>query len=148
MSAQRPNAFQWIWYVYGGRLPDRHREWVLHDITCRTWALRHLGRALVQVSPGVLLLLLPAPLWINAMCLLGGVIMALWYSGSAMVETCEHRLAKHGYPIGTGRATRQDATEGLRADQAARYAARYRSQPNEASDGANPTHERRSRPAE
>lgn len=128
MSANRPNPWQWLRYAYGGRLPDRHREWVLHDITCRTWVLRHVARALVQVSPGLLLLLLPAPIWINVMCVIGGVFMALWYSLSAMVETCEHRLTKHGYPIGTGRRTRQDASEGLRADQAARYAARYRTQ--------------------
>ncbi len=130
MTANRPNALQWIRYVYGGRLPDRYREWVLHDITCRTWAARHLARALVQVSPGLLLLLLPGPLWISAMALLGGVIMALWYSASAMVETCEHRLAKHGYPLGTGREKRAEATAGLRAEQAARYAARYRHRPD------------------
>lgn len=130
MSRKRPNPLQWIWYVYGGRLPERYQEWVLHDITCRTWAIRHVARALVQVSPGLLLLLLPGPLWISAMSLLGGVLMAVWYSISAMEETCEHRLAKHGYPIGTGRMKRAEATASLRAEQAARYAALYRNQPD------------------
>ncbi|NHD15866.1 MULTISPECIES: DUF5313 family protein [Actinopolyspora] len=126
MSRERPNPLQWLWYAYGGRLPARCREWVLHDITCRTWALRHVARALVQVSPGLLLLLLPGPLWISAMSLLGGVIMAVWYSVSAMVETCEHRLAKHGYPVGTGKAKRAEANAELLAAQEARYAALYR----------------------
>lgn len=122
----RPNPAQWIWYAYGGRLPGRCREWVLHDVTCRTWVLRHLSRSLVQISPGLLFLLVPGPLWILAMSLLGGVIMALWYSLAYMEHTCEYRLTKHGYPAGTGRATREAAKQQSRAEQAARYAAIYR----------------------
>jgi hypothetical protein len=33
-----------IKYWYGGALPRRHSAWVLHDVTCRTWALRHFAR--------------------------------------------------------------------------------------------------------
>lgn len=131
MSRDRPNPLQWLWYVYGGRLPERYREWVLHDVTCRTWVWRHIARVLVQVSPGLLVLLLPGPLWISAMCVLGGVLMSLLYSTSSMHESNEHRLAKHGYPLGTGRAKRAEATETMDAEQAARYAARYRAQPDQ-----------------
>ncbi|MBA8826292.1 hypothetical protein FHX42_003668 [Saccharopolyspora lacisalsi] len=126
MSGKRPNPFQWIWYAYGGRLPDRCREWVLHDLTCRTWILRYLLRALVQMSPGLLFLLVPGPLWLLAMSLLGGVLMGLFYSVSGMYETAEHRLAKHGYSVGTGRRTREEDRGMLNPDQAARYAAIYR----------------------
>jgi hypothetical protein len=107
-------------------LPQRYREWALHDATCRTWALRHVSRSLVQVSPGLLVLLAPGPVWIPAMALLGGVIMALWYSLSYMEYSCEYRLSKYGYPLGTARAKREEAVAGLRAEQAARYAAIYR----------------------
>ena len=34
----------------GGRLPAEHRTWVLHDTTTRTWWLRHLLRALIQLA--------------------------------------------------------------------------------------------------
>lgn len=40
-----------------GKLPDRHREWVLNDATCRTWWLRHVARSLVQLTPVAILLL-------------------------------------------------------------------------------------------
>ncbi|MBE9373870.1 DUF5313 family protein [Saccharopolyspora sp. HNM0983] len=117
----------WVWYCFGGRLPQRYRAWVLHDVTCRTWVLRHLSHSLVQISPGLLFLLLPGPLWISAMAVLGGVIIALWYSLSYMEHTSEHRLYKHGYPLGTGYATRQEAQADVRAAKAANYARIYRS---------------------
>ncbi|GAB2740806.1 hypothetical protein GCM10027174_12810 [Salinifilum aidingensis] len=104
--APRPNPALWVWYAFGGRLPERFHEWVLHDVTCRTWVLRHLGRGLVQLSPGLLFLLVPGPLWIKGMALLGGVILALWFSAAYMEHTIEHRVHKHGYGIGTARAVR------------------------------------------
>ena len=125
-SGRRPNPFQWTWYAFGGRLPERYREWVLHDVTCRTWVLRHLARTLVQVSPGLLFLLLPGPLWITSLAIFGGVFMALWYSLAYMEHTSEHRLAKHGYGLGTGLATREEAKAHERAEQAARYRATWR----------------------
>lgn len=123
---RRPGPLRWIWYAFGGRLPARYREWVLHDVTCRTWVLRHTARSLVQISPGLLFLLLPGPLWIRAMAVLGGVILALWYSLSYMEHTCEYRLHKHGYHIGTGRATREAAHAEARAQRASRYDEIYR----------------------
>ncbi|TDC90829.1 hypothetical protein E1161_17660 [Saccharopolyspora aridisoli] len=122
----RPDPLRWTWYAFGGRLPARHRAWVLHDVTCRTWVLRHTARSLVQISPGLLFLLLPGPLWIRAMSVLGGVMLALWYSLSYMEHTCEYRLHKHGYPIGTGRATREAAHAEARAQRASRYDEIYR----------------------
>ena len=122
----RPDPLRWVWYAFGGRLPARNREWVLHDITCRTWPLRHTARSLVQISPGLLFLLLPGPLWIRAMSILGGVILALWYSLSYMEHTCEYRLYKHGYPLGTGRATREAANAEERARRTSRYNEIYR----------------------
>ncbi|GAA2351293.1 hypothetical protein GCM10009854_31310 [Saccharopolyspora halophila] len=123
---KRPDPLRWLWYAFGGRLPERFREWVLHDVTCRTWALRHTARSLVQISPGLLFLLLPGPLWIRAMSILGGVILAVWYSLSYMEHTCEYRLYKHGYPLGTGRATREAAHADERARRSSRYNEIYR----------------------
>lgn len=107
MGTPRPNPLQWVWYAYGGRLPDRYAEWVLHDVTCRTWVLRQVARALTQLSPlCAVILLLPGPLSIRVMSLLLGLLVGLFYSLSAVVETAEHRLIKHGYPPGIGRETR------------------------------------------
>ncbi|GAA0525259.1 hypothetical protein GCM10011581_14740 [Saccharopolyspora subtropica] len=125
-AARRPNPFLWVWYAFGGRLPERYRDWVLHDVTCRTWVLRHAIRTLVQISPGLLFLLLPGPLWIRAMAVLGGVILALWYSLSYVEHTSEYRLTRHGFAMGTGRATREAAQAAVRAERADRYAAIYR----------------------
>ena len=59
----RPGPLRWFWYAVGGRLPDAYRPWVLHDLTCRTWPLRHLARLVAQLAPVaiVLVLLLEKP---------------------------------------------------------------------------------------
>jgi hypothetical protein len=115
---RRPSVGQWLWYSAGGRLPPHLSEWVLHDTTCRTWALRQVVRSLLAVSPLVLVLLLfvPGPLWIRALSALGGVVMSLLYALGFVSETAEHRLVKAGYPAGTGAAVRQQrAVEGRTA---------------------------------
>ena len=122
----RPDPVRWIWYAFGGRLPSRHDTWVLHDVTARTWMLRHAVRSLVQISPGLLFLLVPGPLWIKAMAILGGAILAVWYGMAYAEFTCEHRAFKQCYPLGTARQLREAAAERLNAEQQARYEARYR----------------------
>ena len=68
-ALNRPGPLRWFRYAVGGRLPVRYRPWVLHDLTCRTWPLRHLARLPAQLAPVtiVLVLLLPGPLWIRVM---------------------------------------------------------------------------------
>lgn len=128
MPVRRPDPVRWLWYAYGGGLPRRFAPWVLHDTTCRTWALRHLVRAVVQIAPFVIAIIVfvPGPLWLRMMCALGGSIMGLIFSLSYVHETVEHRLVKAGYPAGTGPATRAERTADKDAAAAARYAARYR----------------------
>ncbi|ASU78394.1 hypothetical protein CDG81_08945 [Actinopolyspora erythraea] len=116
MGKHRPNAPQWVWYTFGGKLPAHLAEWVLHDVTCRTWVLRHLLRALTQLAPFcVVVLLLPGPLHIRLSSLALGLLVGLFYSISAMGESCEHRVIKHGYPPGIGRETRAMYREVRRA---------------------------------
>ena len=99
----RPGPLRWFCYAVGGRLPDRYRPWVLHDLTCRTWPLRHLARLVAQLAPVaiVLVLLLPGPLWIRVMGALGGSLVGLFYSLVFLYEATEGRAAKAGYPHGT-----------------------------------------------
>lgn len=99
---RRPNPAQWLWYAYGGRLPDTHREWVMHDVTTRRWLLRHLIRtataallplAVVFVALAVFA---PLPTW-NIVIVVGiGLLFILFYSVVAARNLVRVRLAKHG----------------------------------------------------
>ena len=132
---RRPLPHRWIWYALGGGLPSRNRTWVLRDTTTRTWWLRHLLRACVQMAVPValVLLLVPGPFWIRGMAALGGLMLGLIFSVAYMVETTENRVVRAGYPAGTAAAARERAAllreqrdaERRRA-AAARRAARYR----------------------
>nr|WP_177228529.1 DUF5313 domain-containing protein [Amycolatopsis sacchari] len=127
MVRQRPNPVQWVWYALGGRLPERCREWVLHDTTSKTWVLRHAARSTVLVGPLMLVwLLLPAPLGLRLALVLMAALVGYFYSFVYMEEAAENRLAKHGYPRGTGKRVRREAHAD--EDEAARqrYIARYR----------------------
>jgi hypothetical protein len=131
----RPAPHRWIWYAFGGQLPERHRGWVLHDTTVPTWWLRHIVRMLVQLAVPIALIMvfLPAPWGLRAACAGAGLALGLFYSLAYMPESTENRVVKAGYPAGTATAQRERA--GLLRDQreserrraaAARRAARYR----------------------
>jgi hypothetical protein len=125
MRVRRPDPLHWLWYAFGGKLPDRYREWVLHDVTCRTWWLRHVVRSLVQLVPAaILLLVILGPTRITYLALLAGTVLGLIYSVAYIEETGEHRLAKHGYPVGTGKELR--GRRGRRAADEEHYNAVYR----------------------
>ncbi len=127
-NVKRPDPLRWLWYAYGGGLPERFAPWVLHDTTCRTWWLRHIARILVQIAPFAIAILVfvPGPLWLRAMCALGGGIMGMIFAVAYVHETAEHRLVKAGYPVGTGVATRAERDRDKDDAAAARYAERYR----------------------
>jgi hypothetical protein len=116
MTMRRPNPVQWVRYAYGGRLPDRYRPWVLHDVTTRTWLLRFVARIVVEALPwivaGFLLLTwltpLPPAMVLGALGL--GLLMSLYLSVTSADELSEARLVKHGYPPGTGKTIRRRNT--------------------------------------
>ncbi|WP_226361769.1 DUF5313 family protein [Pseudonocardia sp. ICBG1142] len=128
---RRPDPLRWLWYAAGGRLPPRYREWVLHDTTCRTWHLRHFARtaAVLTLLSVPLALVIPGPLWLRLSALLLGWLVSLQYALFVMEESVEHRVVKAGYPAGTARATRLEATADERAEATRRYAERYRGAP-------------------
>lgn len=126
---RRPNPAQWVWYALGGRLPATYREWVLNDVTASTWVWRHAAHSSVLLAPlCVVWLLLPGPLWIRLAMVLLAVIVGYFYSFVYIEESAEHRLAKHGYPHGTGKQIRAEAKAGAEAEIRARYIATYRRQ--------------------
>jgi len=118
----RPDPLRWLWYSLGGGLPPEYREWVLHDVTCRTWSLRQALRSLLVVAPLVVavLIFVPGPFWIRGISALGGIIMGLIYSLGYLIETTEHRLVKAGYPVGTGERVREQRQTHVRSEAVAR----------------------------
>jgi hypothetical protein len=120
---RRPTPLQWVWYALGGGLPRELSPWVLGDTTRRTWAVRHLIRALVQLAPLVAacVLLVPVPLIYRLSAALGGVLLGLLFSLAYMTETTEHRVTKAGYPPGTAGRVRAERAERDRLERHARY---------------------------
>jgi hypothetical protein len=139
VAVRRPDPVHWAWYALGGRLPARYRTWVLHDLTTRTWPLRHFARALVQVAPviAVLLLVVPGSLTIRIAAVTAGLLLGLLYSGAYMYEIVEHRVGQAGYPVGMAQAVRDEANAEVRQADAARYAQNWRQPP--AGDSDDPT---------
>ncbi len=122
----RPGPFRWLWYAFGGRLPERCREWVLNDLTCRSWVFRHLARVLAQQPVWLLVLLLPLTWdvrwWAFALATSLSIFLSLLFTEDAS----ERRVVKHGYPAGLARAIREEIPMADRRLVVARYAARYR----------------------
>jgi Family of unknown function (DUF5313) len=133
---RRPGPVRWVLYAFGGRLPPEYREWVLHDVTARTWVLRHLLRTTVQLLPFAVLLylLVPGSTGIRATAVVGGLLLGFFYSSAYMYETTENRAIKAGYPRGTAREIRDRRGAGAREEEARRYNERYRDQPPTAAE--------------
>jgi hypothetical protein len=123
VDAGRPNPAQWLWYAFGGGLPRSLSPWVLEDTTRRTWVLRHLARALVQLTPVVVLCLLlpPVDFGIRLTAAGGGLVIGLLFSVAYMTETTEHRAVKAGWPPGTTAERREQRAERDRVERRARY---------------------------
>jgi hypothetical protein len=123
VAAQRPNPAQWVWYAWGGGLPRHLSPWVLADTTGRTWILRHLLRAVVQVAPlmAVCLFVPPVPLAYRLSAAFGGLVIALIFSMAFMTETIEHRATKAGYPPGTAARVRAERAERERLERRSPY---------------------------
>lgn len=79
--------------------------------------LRHFARTLVQWLPSLMLILLPGPLTLRLSLPLLVLIGSLYVSASYMEETTEHRLAKHGFPLGMAKEMRQARIEAAAIDE-------------------------------
>jgi hypothetical protein len=125
--AERPNPIQWLWYAVGGRLPVSLHDWVLRDVSARTWVWRHVARMSVLVAPlAVLCLLVPGPLGLRAAMALLLVIVGTYFSLSYVEEASDMRAVKHGHAPGTAKSIRDARHEQAEALIRARYEANYR----------------------
>ncbi|HWM05180.1 MAG TPA: DUF5313 family protein [Actinophytocola sp.] len=113
MAIPRPNPLQWVRYAFGGRLPDRYRDWVLHDTTDRTWVWRFVLRVVVEALPWLavafvaLTLFTPLPVGLVLGALAMALVTTLYFTVTSADELTEARLVKHGFPAGTGKETRK-----------------------------------------
>ena len=123
MARTRPNPLQWLWYAFGGGLPPALAPWVLADTTRRTWIVRHLARAVVQMLPlvAVCLLAVPVPLAYRLSAAFGGLMIGLMFSMAFMTETIEHRARKAGYPPGTAARLRDERQQRESAERHSPY---------------------------
>lgn len=105
----RPDPVHWVLYAFGAGLPGRHRSWVLHDVTTRTWLLRHFARSLVQIAPFavVIYFLVPGEPAIRVTAVLMGAALGLFYAAMFAEPMAEHRAIKAGYPEGTAESVRK-----------------------------------------
>lgn len=128
---RRPGPLRWVAYAFGAGLPAEYREWVLHDLTTRSWPARQLLRSVVQVLPFAVVLtaLLPGELWVRIVAVVGGWLVGMIYAVAYLYETTEHRALKAGYPRGTLKAVRDAAHAEERAAAQLRYEQRYRRSP-------------------
>jgi hypothetical protein len=129
-TRRRPGPIRWLLYAYGRGLPAEYREWVLHDLTTRTWAVRQLLRSLVQALTLAIpvALLLPVAPWWRIAAVIGGVSIGMIYAAAYLYETTEHRALKAGYPRGLLQSIRDAAHADKRAAEQQRYMQRYRSE--------------------
>lgn len=96
---------------------------MLADTTGRTWILRHVARALVQLAPLVVICLVlpPVPFAYRASAAVGGLLLGLGFSLFLMEQTVEHRLVKAGYPPGTAGRVREERAEHDRVERHSPY---------------------------
>jgi fatty acid desaturase len=131
IQRRRPDPLRWLWYTFGGTLGPRYRDWVLRDLTGRTRWERQLIRAVVQVAPLVVVVLLVLGsgwiAWVGVAC---GMVLALIYSMAYFDPAVEHRLAKHGYQPGTAQRILSKREDAKHPDRMRRYMQTYRDNPN------------------
>jgi hypothetical protein len=122
----RPTILQWLRYCFGAGLPDHLDDWVLRDVTGRTWALRQLERALVPLAPliAAILLFVPGPFWIRGVMVVAGTLIGLLFSLAGMAETTDRRLVKAGYAPGDADRIRSRNAVQAQHDSSARRRAK------------------------
>jgi len=86
-----------VLFALGGRLPDRNREWVRHELTDAGWRGRLIVRHLIVTLPfTAALALLPGAVWIRiavpALFLICSVGIVALYAAEIRVS----RLRRHG----------------------------------------------------
>lgn len=105
---RRPSPIRLLWYCYGGSLPPENHSWVLHDVTCRTWIVRHYARWTMVIVPLFVLYLALAPTDFAVRLFIGiAVALALYLMATIfiLIDT-DRRAVRAGYAYSQPSAVR------------------------------------------
>ncbi|SHG12918.1 hypothetical protein SAMN05443575_1450 [Jatrophihabitans endophyticus] len=99
---KRPPLAKLLRYEFGGTLPAEYRTWVLHDLTCSTWWLRHFGRTALLVVPlfTIYLVAMPGSLSLRLLSGFTFVGAVLLYSFVNILVATDRKAIRAGYPTG------------------------------------------------
>jgi hypothetical protein len=119
----RPNVWRWLWYAFGGSLPQRHASWVLHDVVAPTWVLRHAARSVVQLALPITaaLCFIPASLDLRLLTVVAAGLPALLVMMIMTSPMSEGRLIKAGYRASLGDRIRAQRAETAQRSRAQAY---------------------------
>jgi len=124
---ERPNLRLLLWYSIGGSLAPRYNTWVLHDVTCRTWWVRHFARVFAMITPlAVVYFVFVVPRYGAAaayagICVTGTVVIGgMLY---VFIDT-DRRAVRAGYP--TNYASELRSRQAAKAQSTANYQRRER----------------------
>jgi hypothetical protein len=120
---KRPSPLRWLWYAVGGSVPERYREWVLHDTTSSTWLFRHVARVLVVlIVPTVgLVMLMPTGAYLRALTAFTTDACVVLLTVILASDLTERRLQRMGYPWGAAARLRAQRAETAQRASAQRY---------------------------
>jgi len=108
----RPNPLQWLWYSYGGSLPARLNDWVLHDCTCGTWVLRQFVRSIVQLAlPIAIVMMFPGSVGMKLFVIGAAGLPAILFQMGYIVPAMEHRMLKAGFEPGIAEKIRSERSQ-------------------------------------
>jgi hypothetical protein len=138
-TPERPNLRLLSWYSIGGSLLPRYNSWVLYDVTCRTWWLRHFARVFAIITPisAVCFLVLVPNFGAPAAYAGVGLFGTLLFAGMTFILIdSDRRAVRAGYPtdyagqVRSRRATETQHTANYQRREriAARRARRYSKQ--------------------
>ncbi|MGH3859179.1 DUF5313 family protein [Actinokineospora sp.] len=128
----RPSAARHFWYLLGGKVPSRYREWVFADATGPKWMAWFAVRALLRMLPLStaitlgLMLGLGGPWQLALACGALGLIVGMYFAVSYAIESTEYRITKYGYPHGAAEQARKQRASKRDAGRQSRYDAAWR----------------------
>jgi hypothetical protein len=127
MAAQRtrPNAWQYIGYCYGRRLPDSMKQWVADDLAGRGATIRLMVRMAI---PAILILapfwLIPTTFVVHLSMTVPILIPFIYFSHALNKVWRRHMLQVHGMDPNLVDAQRSKRDEQMRRSYIERYGPR------------------------
>ncbi|MEU5692873.1 DUF5313 family protein [Actinosynnema sp. NPDC020468] len=120
------------WYLVGGRLPMRYREWVFEQATKPSWLVWFTVRAFIMVLPltlgiaAALMVFLDSPLPLALASGSLGLVVGVYFAVSYAIESTDHRVTRYGYPRGAAAESRKARSADRDSQRQARYDAAWR----------------------